>query len=77
LCLNPCVQMYLLTIVSMKEKRAQTYLQFRDNDMRLLGFLHPAHLEQYLKDQNLIHLRDVINHLLEVALPGKFYHINQ
>ena len=57
-------------------KPEQVWIQFRDDDMRLLSFFQIQNIDNQLKDYELEHLKDNIHKLIHQALPGKLYFIN-
>jgi len=68
--------MYLLTTVTITQNKLQTFVQLRDEHMRLLSFFHPARLEVILESEQLSEYKTQIIKTIEQATPGKLYHIN-
>jgi hypothetical protein len=68
--------MYILTLVNQTGNSTRTYIQLRDEHMRLIAFFHPAKIEHVLKSEGISHLHDNILETLQKAQTGKLYHIN-
>jgi hypothetical protein len=68
--------MYLLTTVSITQNKSQTFVQLRDEHMRLIAFFHPARLETILENEQLSKHNTQIINTLQHATPGRLYHIN-
>lgn len=67
--------MFLMTMVNIVNNNEQTYIQLRDENMRLLGFFHRNGLHNYIKNENLGNIQQQIEEILQTAVPGKLYYI--
>jgi len=68
--------MYILTLVNQTGHTTQTYIQLRDEHMRLIAFFHPSKIDHVLKNEGISHIYDEVYSTLQWAQTGKLYHIN-
>jgi hypothetical protein len=68
--------MFLLTTVTTSGSKTTTHIQLRDEHMRLLASFTPSRLDHILELENLTHLKETIENIINTAQTGKLYHIN-
>jgi hypothetical protein len=67
--------MFILIVETYTQSKKNTFVQLRDEHMRLLSFFHPSKLDNMLEHHCATHLKPMIEKVLENAKPGKLYQI--